>query len=158
MTEEATWLTPAAHRKLVEELDYLLTEGRARMTERLAEARSHGDIRENAEYDVAKNEQGLMEARIRNLQQILDSAEVREAEAADEVTVGSVVTLRRSDGQEMEVFVAGHENKVPGYVLASPSGPLGSALMGARVGSTVSYQAPGGAFDVEVLAVRPFED
>ncbi len=154
----SNWLSPAAHQKLLDELEHLTTEGRRHISERIAEARSHGDIRENADYDAAKNEQGLMEARIRTIQAILDTAEVSEAVAGDVITVGTVVRLRREDGGEMEVFVAPQENKVAGMMLASPSSPLGAALLGAKVGSTVAYEAPSGTFNVEVLSVEPFSD
>lgn len=154
---EATWLTPAAHQKLVDELDYLTTTGRVEISERIAEARSHGDIRENADYDAAKNEQGLMEARIRKIEQLLRTAEVREAEHSDTVGVGAVVTIRHADGSEMDVFVAPPENKMPGYMLASPSSPLGGALMGAAEGDDVAYEAPGGTFTVTVVSIKPFE-
>jgi transcription elongation factor GreA len=153
---EPTWLTPAAHRQLEEELERLTTGGRRRMEERLAEARSHGDIRENADYEAAKQEQGLMEARIRRIQHLLKTAEVRAAESIEMVEIGSLVTVRE-DGEETEYLVATPENRVPGHRLASPSGPLGKALLGARPGDRVEYQAPGGTFSVEVLAVRPFE-
>ena len=86
----------------------------------------------------------------------LDTAEVRDAEVPDEVTVGCVAVVRRADGGEMEVFVATQENRVPGFVLASPSSPMGAALLGAKVGATVSYEAPGGKFELTVLAVRPY--
>ena len=152
---EPTWLTPAAHRQLEEELERLTTTGRRRVEERLAEARSHGDIRENADYEAAKQEQGLMEARIRRIQHLLKTAEVRAAESTDLVEIGSLVTVRE-DGEENEYLVATPENRVPGYHLASPQGPLGRALLGARAGDRVDYQAPGGTFSVEVLAVRPF--
>ncbi len=154
--DQTVWLTPVAHQKLLDELEELSTNGRVQISERIAEARSHGDISENGDYDAAKNEQGLMEARIRKLRHILDTAEVREAEVSDEVIVGTVALVRRSDGGEMEVFVATQENKVPGFVLASPSSPMGAALLGAKVGTTVSYAAPGGTFELTVLAVRPF--
>jgi transcription elongation factor GreA len=157
MLDDPTWLTPSAHRKLVDELEELQGEGRVRIAERIAEARSHGDIRENADYDAAKNEQGLLEARIRKLQAILDSAVVRDVADGDEVVVGSVVDVRREDGAEMRVFVATQENRVPGYVMASPSSPLGAALLGSAVGDTVGYEAPGGRFTVEVLSVTPYE-
>lgn len=154
--DQTTWLTPAAHRKLSDELEHLTTVGRREASDRIAEARSHGDIRENADYDAAKNEQGLQEARIRQIQQLLDTAEVREATASENIEVGSVVTVRRSDGGEMEVFVAPPENRQDGYILASPSSPLGGALLGAAAGETVAYAAPGGTFEVEVVSVRPF--
>jgi len=152
---EPTWLTPAAHRQLEQELARLTTEGRRHSEERLAEARSHGDIRENADYEAAKQEQGLMEARIRRIQYMLKTAEIRAAESTEVVEVGSLVTVRE-DGEESEYLVATPENRVPGHLLASPLGPLGKALLGARVGDRVECQAPGGTFTVEVLAVRPF--
>jgi transcription elongation factor GreA len=158
MTDTAkTWLTPAAHQKLADELEYLTTDGRRAVEKRIAEARDHGDLRENAEYDTAKNDQGLMEARIRQIKATLDNAEIREASNDGKVDVGSVVTCIDDDGDEMEFFVAPPENKVAGMLLASPSSPLGGALMGATPGDTVSYQAPGGTFTYQVKAIRPYE-
>ena len=154
---ETTWLSPGAARKLQDELEHLETAGRIEATERIAEARSHGDIRENADYDAAKNEQGLMEARIRKIRHILDTSEVREIVSADVVGVGCIVTLDDGDGNETEFFVATPENKVPGFLLASPTSPLGVALLGAEVGQSVEYEAPGGKFTYEVAAIRPFE-
>ena len=77
MTEQSTWLTPAAFAKLTAELEDLKTEGRRLIEIRLAEARAHGDLRENGDYDSAKNDQGMMEARIRQLDAILAHAIVR---------------------------------------------------------------------------------
>jgi transcription elongation factor GreA len=71
--------------------------------------------------------------------------------------VGSVVKIKDDDGDELELFIASKENRVPGYVLASPDGPLGQALMGARAGDTVSYEAPAGTFSYSVLEVKPFD-
>lgn len=155
--DQTTFLTPAAFEKLRQELEYLLTEGRRQIEERIAEARSHGDLRENADYDAAKNDQGMMEARIRKLQHILENAEVREVEDTGSVEVGSVVTVVDDDGDEIEYFVAPQENKAPGLLLASPTSPLGKALLGARVGDKVTYEAPGGRFSVTVKAVRPYD-
>lgn len=158
MTDGTTWLTPEAHDKLVAELEELTTEGRAEIEARIAEARSHGDVRENADYDAAKNDQGLMEARIRQIQEMLRTAEVREAVDDGTVQVGSVVTVVDTDGDVNRYFVAPHENKVAGLSLASPDGPLGEALMGAKVGDSVSYTAPGGEFTVEVRSIEPYRD
>jgi transcription elongation factor GreA len=153
---DSTFLTPAAFEKLKAELEQLTTDGRAEIEKRIQEAREHGDLRENADYDAAKNDQGLMEARIRQLEALLNTAEVREVDHTDHVVVGSLVTVVDSDGDEMEYFVAPPENKVPGVLLASPSGPLGSALLGAGPGDDVTYQAPGGDFTVKVKSVRPY--
>ena len=157
MTDKTTFLTPAALKKLQEELEQLKTTGREEVEDRIAEARSHGDLRENADYDAAKNAQGLMESRIRKLEHLLHTSEVRKVEDTGKVEVGSVVTVVDSDGDEMEYFVAPQENKVAGLFLASPVSPLGSALLGAGVGDKVSYEAPVGTMVVEVKAVRPYE-
>lgn len=157
MSEQSTFLTPSALAKLKEELDQLKTEGRRQIEERIAEARSHGDLRENADYDAAKNDQGLMEARIRKLEHLIRTAEVREVEDTGRVEIGTVVTVVDDDGDTMEYFVAPQENKVPGMLLASPTSPLGSALLGASVGQRVSYEAPAGTFTVRVESVRPYD-
>ncbi len=157
MNEQKTWLTPAAHQKLKAELKHLTTEGRRVIEERIAEARSHGDLRENAEYDTAKNDQGLMEARIRQIKHTLDNAEVRDAEDNGLVGVGSIVTVVDEDGDEMEFFVAPAENKVAGMLLASPDSPLGSALLGASEGDSVSFEVPGGTFTYQVTGIRVYE-
>ncbi len=157
MPEQPTFLTPAAFEKTQAELEQLKTAGRREIEERIAEARSHGDLRENADYDAAKNDQGLMEARIRKLEYLLNTAEVREVTDTGRVEVGCVVTVVDSDGDELEYFVAPQENKVAGLLLASPISPLGEALLGASIGDEVSYEAPAGTFTVSVKAVRPYE-
>ncbi len=154
---ETTWLTPAAHAKLRDELEHLTTDGRRAIEKRIAEARDHGDLRENAEYDTAKNDQGLMEARIRQIKHILENSEVREAEDSGRVEVGTIATVVDDDGDEMDYFIAAAENKIPGMILASPTSPVGSALLGAAPGDQVSYDAPGGTFRMTVKSVRVFE-
>ncbi len=156
MADSTTWLTPAAFDKLTAELDDLKTNGRRQMEMRLAEARAHGDLRENGDYDAAKNDQGMMEARIRQVEAILAHAQVKEASDDGTVQIGSVVKVVDADGDEAEYFVATPENKEPGFLLASPAGPLGHALIGARAGETVSYKAPGGTFSLTIKSVRAF--
>ena len=151
---EGTWLTPAALDKLKDELEHLTTTGRDEIVDRIAEARDHGELSENAEYDTAKNDQGLMEARIRQLKHTIDNARIIEADDSGSVTVGSVVAVVDSDGDEMEFFVAPAENKMAGMLLASPDSPLGAALMGTRPGDEVTYEAPGGTFTYTVKDVR----
>lgn len=158
MDQQTTFLTPAALQKLQDELEQLKTEGRREIEERIAEARSHGDLRENADYDAAKNDQGLMEARIRKLEHLIDTAEVREVEDTGRVEIGSVVTVVDSDGDELEFFVAPQENKDGGgMLLASPESPLGRALLGRSVDDDVEYEAPAGTLTVRILSVRPYE-
>jgi transcription elongation factor GreA len=127
------------------------------MVSRTAVALYHVFLRYNADYDAAKNEQGLMEARIRKLEHLLRTAEVRDVVDSGRVEVGSVVTVVDGDGDEMQYFVAPQENKVPGLLLASPTSPLGGALLGAGVGDEVAYDAPAGTLKVTIKAVRPYE-
>lgn len=156
MSDNSTWLTPDAHQKAQEEYEHLTTAGRAHIAARLAEARSHGDLRENADYDAAKTEQGLMEARIRKLRHLLDNAVVGQTPDDGTVREGAIVTLRDSAGDDSDYFLASPENQAEGYRQASPSGPLGQALLGAKAGDEVSYQAPGGTFTFRVMSVRPY--
>lgn len=154
---EGTWLTPAALQKLIDEREQLTTVGRDEVVARIAEARAHGDLKENAEYDTAKNDQGLMEARIRQLNHLIESARIIDAVDDGAITVGSVATVIDDDGDEMEFFVAPAENKLPGMLLASPDSPLGAALMGASEGDSVTFDAPGGTFSYTVKAIRIYD-
>jgi transcription elongation factor GreA len=158
MTETTgTWMTPAALQKLKDEYHTLTTDGREEVVARIAEARSHGDLKENSEYDTAKNDQGLMEARIRQLQHLIENARVEEVSDSGTVEVGTIATVIDDDGDEIEIFVAPAENKIAGTLLASPDSPLGKALLGAKPGEEVAYQAPGGTFTYKVTAVRVYE-
>lgn len=158
MSDQSTFLTPSAFQKLQDELESLKGDGRREIEDRIAEARSHGDLRENADYDAAKNDQGLMEARIRKLEHLIHTAEVRDVADTGKVEIGTVVTVVDSDGDEMDYFVAPQENKVVGMLLASPTSPLGGALLGAAVGDEVDYEAPAGTFTVQVTHVRPYDE
>jgi transcription elongation GreA/GreB family factor len=123
---EGTWLTPAALRKLEDELGHLTTTGREEIVKRIAEARSHGDLKENAEYDTAKNDQGLMEARIRQITHLIENAKIIEAVKSGVVTVGTIATVVDDDGDEMEFFVAPPRTSSPAWSwppLIAPSAP-----------------------------------
>ena len=98
-----------------------------------------------------------MEARIRKLEHLVNTAEVREVENTGKAEIGTVVTVVDSDGDEMDYFVAPQENKVAGLLLASPTSPLGKALLGAAIGDEVTYEAPAGMFTVKVTSVRPYD-
>jgi transcription elongation factor GreA len=155
--ENGKWMTPAALEKLQAEFDNLTTDGRDVIVARIAEARAHGDLKENAEYDSAKNDQGLMEARIRQLKGLIENAIVTEVNDSGAVEVGTVATVIDDDGDEMEFFVAPTENKVAGMLLASPDSPLGSALLGKTPGEEATYKAPGGTFTYKVKSIRVYE-
>jgi transcription elongation factor GreA len=158
--EPSAHLTLDAYVRLRKELEGLKTEGRLKISERLLRAREHGDIRENADYDAAKNEQGLMEARIRDLEHMLKDPEIIEATTGDEVGPGTLVTLRllEEDDADEEAYLLAlsAEERAPGVRTVTSSSPLGSALMGRRVGERITYEAPGGVFTYEVLSFAPY--
>ena len=155
---EPVWLSQAAYDRLHAELEQLRGTGRQEASAAIERARAHGDLKENAEYDVAKDEQGKMEARIRQLEELLRTAQVGETDLADDVVAaGKVVAITDEDGDTDEVLIGSIEDKVSGLGLVSASSPLGQALIGAKVGDTVSYEAPGGTFSVTVSSVRPLE-
>jgi transcription elongation factor GreA len=110
-------------------------------------AREFGDLSENFEYHAAKNEQGLLEARIRTLRHRLNHAVTVEHDSDENVGVGSIVEIADEGGDEMEVEISA----VGGV---SPDSPLGSALLGAAVGDVVDVSAPSGSWKARVVAIR----
>lgn len=129
------------------------------MAERLQHARELGDIRENAEFDSAKNEQGLMEARIRELERLLKDPDIVEASAAADVAgPGTLVTLlseEESGDKEIYLLAASKEERLEGVRTVSMDSPLGQALLSSRVGDRVEYEAPGGSFAYRVVEIQP---
>ena len=156
--EPTAVLTRAAYERLQAELDRLREDGRHEMAERLERAREHGDIRENAEYDAAKDAQGLMEARIREIERLLRDPEIIEGVAAtDAAGPGVLITVRSLDGDDDEeerfLLAASKEERAEGARTVSLSSPLGEALAGKRIGEEVTYEAPGGTFAYEIVAL-----
>jgi transcription elongation factor GreA len=154
---ETVWLSQSAYDRLSAELEELKTEGRPRASKAIEIARAHGDLKENAEYDSAKEEQGKMEARIRQLTEMLHNAQVGEAPAGDTVTPGTVVTTVDEDGDTDEFLIGSREDRPEGLSVVSANSPLGQALIGAKVGDTRAYAAPAGEFKVTVTAIRPLD-
>ena len=152
---ETVWLSQAAYDRLREELEQLKTVGRLEASKAIELARAHGDIRENAEYHSAKEEQGKMEARIRQLEDMLRAAQVGEAPTGDQIKPGMVVTIIDDDGDEQVFLLGSREDRPEGLSVVSAQSPLGKALVGKKVGERSKYAAPAGTFEVEVTAVRP---
>jgi len=146
--EEGELLTPAAHKQLQSELAELEGPKRKEVVQAIATARAHGDLSENFEYHAAKNEQGLLEARITKLRVRISSAVVVDHDTDDHVGPGSIVEIAGAQGDVMEVTIS----SVGGGV--STDSPLGSALMGKGVGDVVSVEAPRGAWRATVRSIR----
>jgi transcription elongation factor GreA len=142
-------LSRAAYERLRAEYEDLTTRGRIEVAAKIERAREEGDLSENAGYHAAKDEQGHMEGRIRQLEHLLEAAEI-----TDDQRVYTVLYDGDAPDQA-ERYVVGHlEEHVEGAVLVSPSSPLGTALEGASEGQEVTYQAPNGALTVTVLKVE----
>jgi transcription elongation factor GreA len=113
-------------------------------------AREFGDLSENFEYHAAKNEQGLLEARIRTLRHRLDTAEIVEQASGEEVGIGSVVEVTDEGGEAMTVEISA----VGGAGTVSPTSPLGSALLGHKPGETVEVSAPRGSWKATIRSIQ----
>jgi transcription elongation factor GreA len=150
-------LSPDAFERLQTELAWRTGERRIEISVWIERAREHGDIRENADYDAAKNEQGHNEARVRHLEVLLRDAKVVEGSgAADVVAPGMIVELRMDgDEQTTQYLVGSIEERHDSFDVLSTSSPLGEALMGATPGQVVEYKAPKRNIQVEVISVKP---
>ena len=147
-------LSQAAYDRLKAEHDDLTTRGRVEIARKIEAARELGDLSENGDYHAAKEEQGKMEGRIRQLGAMLENAEIVEATDTGEVVAhGSVVGIRYEVDDDVERYLVGSiEERHDDLDVISPSSPLGEALIGATPGSTVSFTAPTGA-DLRVTVV-----
>jgi len=157
-TENVTWLTQEAYDRLKEELDFLSGDGRTEISRRIEQAREEGDLRENGGYHAAKEEQGKREARIRQLQQLLESAQVGEAPKAPSgvVAPGTIVTAKVG-GEQMRFLLGSREVAGDGVEVYSEKSPLGEAINGRHKGESTTYTAPNGnTVPVEILDTEPF--
>lgn len=154
---EAVHLSPAAHQRLRDELEDLTTRGRIEIAQKIEAARLLGDLSENGDYHAAKDEQGHMEGRIRELEHLLEHATIIEHADGDAIGPGSIVELRREGRDETQRYLIGsaEETTPEGVDLMSPNSPLGLALIGHRAGDVVSFEAPAGARSVTVVGVEP---
>jgi transcription elongation factor GreA len=143
-------LTPKQAEALRVELEELEGPRRVAVVAAIKTAREFGDLSENFEYHAAKNEQGLLEARIRTLRARLDHAEIVETGSGDEVGIGSVVEVEDDRGETMTIEISA----VGGSGTVSPTSPLGVALLGHKPGDTVDVEAPRGAWQATVRAIR----
>jgi transcription elongation factor GreA len=143
-------LSPAAYARLKAEFDDLTTRGRIEVANKIERAREEGDLKENAGYHAAKDEQGHMEGRIRQLEHLLENAEIVET-----TYVYTVVYEGDSEDDAERYLIGNMEEQLDGVDVISPSSPLGRALDGAEAGATITYEAPNGQLTVTVLRVEP---
>ena len=148
--------TPDGYKELVDELNYLKTVRREEIKNDIAVARSFGDLSENAEYDEARNEQARTEARIKELENLIENAVVVDDDEIDTsvVGLGSVVRVRdEADGEEIEYSLVGSNEANPLIGKISDQSPIGKSLMGSREGATLRVEAPAGTITLKVLSI-----
>ncbi len=152
------WLTQEAHDKFAAELADLKGPQRHEIIERISAARDEGDLKENGGYHAARDELGKLEFRITQLEEMLRLAQVGEAEDDGTISPGFLVTYRFAGESDTDTFLLGaREMAEDGLAVFSPQSPLGSALVGARIGDSVSYEAPNGkTITVEVVDAKPY--
>lgn len=142
--------------KLEKELEYLVTVRRAEVAQKLKEARAFGDLSENAEYDEAKNEQGILEANISELEiTIANAIVVDDANISlDEISVGSVIKLKDMESGDIETLqIVGSTEADPDNGKISDESPIGIAALKKRVGDIIEVEAPVGIIKMEVLDI-----
>jgi transcription elongation factor GreA len=148
-------LTQRAVDRLKEEMARLEGEGRAKVIEEIARARAYGDLSENAEYHAAKDQQGIQEARLRQVRHMLDNAEIIKGDDDDVVKPGKLVTIRYAGDQEAETYLIGlREEKGGDHEVLTPDSPVGKALVGHGPGESVRAKVPVGDLVVEIVEVR----
>jgi transcription elongation factor GreA len=147
-------LTEDAMERLRKELAYLEGEGRDKVIDEIARARAHGDLSENAEYHAAREQQGMQEARIREIRQKLDNAEVIRGDDDKVVKPGKVVTIRYGGDPGTETYFIGTREEKGGTLdVLTPESPIGRALIGRSTGDTVVASVPACELKVEIVEI-----
>lgn len=151
------YLSKERIREIENELNALKTEGRKQMAERIAEARSHGDLSENAEYDAAKEEQGLLELKISKLEELLSKAQIIDTNSMSKDKVHILASVKVKNLNNKKEFkytlVSAEEADLQKQKIAYTS-PVGQALMGAKVGDVVTANVPAGQIKFEILSIE----
>ncbi len=159
-SENVTWLTQEAYDQLKAELEHLSGPARADITEKIAAAREEGDLKENAGYHAAKEEQGKQELRVRQLTQLLQTAKVGEAPAATGVVAPGMVVTIAFDGDPddtLSFLLASREYASSDIETYSPQSPLGTGVNGKKVGADAEYELPNGKkASVRILDAKPY--
>lgn len=154
MSDKKVYLTEKGLQEIKEELEYLKLEKRPEVIQALKEARALGDLSENAEYDAARNEQAVVEARIKELEVMIEKAEIITNIDTNVVSIGTKVKIEYVDDNEIEEYsIVGSKEADPFANKISNESPIANAIMGLKVGSTVSVDSPNGKYDVKIVEI-----
>ncbi|WP_227934862.1 transcription elongation factor GreA [Alkalihalobacillus deserti] len=155
--EKKHYMTMDGKRKLEEEVEYLKTERRKEVVERIKIARSFGDLSENSEYDSAKEEQAFVEGRIAQLEKMIRNAVMIEEEegAANVVSLGKTVKfIELPDGDEEEYTIVGSAESDPAEGKISNDSPMAQSLLGRAINDKVTVNTPGGEMEIKIVDIR----
>lgn len=156
MENNVTYVTEDGLKKLKDELEYLKTEERARVTKLIGEAKSFGDLSENSEYDAAKNKEAEVEMRIRSIEEILKNVKIISEHNIDtsKVNLGCKVRIfDKTFNEEVTYKIMGEQECDPINDIISNTSPVGHALMGKKVGETILVDVPSGKLELEILEI-----
>ena len=149
------YLTNEGFLEIEEELNHLKEVKRPEVIKALKDARALGDLSENADYDAARNEQAIVEGRIAELEKILETAELIEKRDTDSVGLGTTVTIKYVDDEDVEEYrIVGSKEADPSNNKVSNESPLAKAIMGAKVGDTCTVESPNGHYNVIVMEIK----
>ena len=153
MNTKPTYVSRDGLERLRAELEEMVTRKRPEVAQRIHDAKEHGDLSENAEYEDAKNEQAFVEGRIQTLEALIKNATIiDEHHSTDHVQIGSTVRVQSDDGEESFTIVGSAEAK-PGEGRISNESPVGRALLGKKKGEKVVVRVPAGDFTYKVVAI-----
>ncbi len=155
MTKKECLMTAEGFLKIEEELNELKTVKRPQVIEAIKDARAQGDLSENADYDAARNDQAELEARIKELEYLVDHAKIIEETVSKGIVgLGSTITINYVEDDEEEKYqIVGSLEANPSENRISNESPIGKAVLNKKVGDVVTVESPGGAFDIEILAI-----
>lgn len=154
MSNKTVYLTEQGLQEIKDELDYLKLEKRPEVIKALKEARALGDLSENAEYDAARNEQAIVESRIKELEVMVEKAEIISAVNTNVVSIGTKVKIEYIDDNEQEEYsIVGSKEADPFANKISNESPIAKAIIGKKVGNVVSVESPNGKYDVKIVEI-----
>ena len=153
--KNTVYLTQEGLDNLKKELDDLINVRRPENVQAIKEARALGDLSENAEYDAARNEQAVIEARIKQLEKILENVSIISDVSTDSVSIGNTVTIKYvDDDEEDEYKIVGSQEADPFESRISNESPIAQALFDHKVGDIVTVESPNGSYQVEITAIQ----
>ncbi|MBQ6477655.1 MAG: transcription elongation factor GreA [Bacilli bacterium] len=153
--KQTVYLTEDGLKDLKEELDDLINNKRPANIEAIKEARSLGDLSENAEYDAARNEQAKIENRIKELEKMLENVSIIKDLGTDSVSIGNTVTVKYTDDDEEDEYkIVGSQEADPFEGKISNESPIATALLNHKVGDTVDVESPNGAYSIVITDIK----